>query len=318
MVIIMKKTLFMTLYLVLGLTTIIAQTPLSNKEAIQKAINVLRGTDRKTDPQQAFEFLKEEAFQGNPNATHAVGMAYLTGSGVERDTEKALMYLTEAASLGHINAWINIGHIYQNGDGVPQDYQEALRCYHLAIENQCYSALYPAACLYYYGLGTPRNYDKAFEYFTQSAEMGQAESMYMLGLCYEYGQGTPVNGQQAYTWLEAARVHGIRVAQIELEKDLLSLSPQDSIPTASMELSAYPNPFSETLTLSFILPETSPVSISLSSFSSNQNQSYQTTIEKRPAGRQQIPITPTNLPPGIYIIHIYTKEINFSSTVFKK
>lgn len=157
MVTAMKKTLFMTLCLSLGLTSLIAQTSFSKEDAVQKAINTLQGTNRETDPQQAFEFLKEKAFQGHPNATHAVGMAYLTGSGVERDTEKALMYLTEAANLGHINAWINIGHIYQNGDGVPQDYQEALRCYHLAIENRCYSALYPAACLYYYGLGTPRN-----------------------------------------------------------------------------------------------------------------------------------------------------------------
>lgn len=312
----MKKTLIMALYLVLGLTSVIAQTAPSQNEAIQRAINALRGTDRKTDPQQAFGFLKEEAFQGNPNATHAVGMAYLTGSGVERDTGKALMYLTEAANLGHINAWINIGHIYQNGDGVPQNYQEALRCYHLAIENQCYSALYPAACLYYYGLGTPRNYDKAFEYFTQSAEMGQAESMYMLGLCYEYGHGTPINGQQAYTWMEAARVHGIQAAKPELEKNLLSLTPQDSTPSESMKLSAYPNPFSETLTLTFDLPEKSSVIISLSNFA--LNQTFKTTTEILPAGKQQITINPGDITPGMCVLQISAKYLNDNITILKK
>lgn len=316
MVTTMKKTLIMTLCLGWGLTSIIAQTTSSQNEAIQRAINALRGTNRKTDPQQAFKFLKEEAFQGNPNATHAVGMAYLTGAGVERDTEKALMYLTEAANLGHINAWINIGHIYQNGDGVPQNYQEALRCYHLAIENQCYSALYPAACLYYYGLGTPRNHDKAFEYFTQSAEMGQAESMYMLGLCYEYGHGTPINGQQAYTWMEAARVHGIQAAKLELKKNLLSLTPQDSTPSESMNLSAYPNPFSETLTLTFDLPEKSSVIISLSNFT--LNQTFKTTTEILPAGKQQITINPGDITPGMYVLQISVKYINDNITILKK
>ncbi len=316
MVTTMKKTLIMTLCLGWGLTSIIAQTTSSQNEAIQRAINALRGTNRKTDPQQAFEFLKEEAFQGNPNATHAVGMAYLTGSGVKRDTEKALMYLTEAANLGHINAWINIGHIYQNGDGVPQDYQEALRCYHLAIENQCHSALYPAACLYYYGLGTSRNYDKAFEYFTQSAEMGQAESMYMLGLCYEYGHGTPINGQQAYTWMEAARIHGIQAAKLELEKDLLTLNPQDSIPTAPIALTAYPNPFSDVLTITFNLQEKSSFIISLSNYA--LSQTYQTITEVFPAGKQQIKITPGDIMSGIYILQISAKQINESITILKK
>lgn len=148
--------------------------------------------------------------------------------------------------------------------------------------------------------------------------MGQAESMYMLGLCYEYGHGTPINGQQAYTWLEAARVHGIRAAQIELEKDLLSLAPQDSIPTQSMELSAYPNPFSETLTLSFTLSKPSPVTISLSSLSLNQNQPYRQTTEQLFAGAHHITITPTNITPGMYIIQIHTNETKISSTVFKQ
>ena len=78
---------------------------------------------------EAVDWYRKAAEQGNPNAQSNLGWAYYNGEGVTRDFDEAVKWYRKAAEQGNPNAQSSLGWAYYNGEGVTRDFAEALKWY---------------------------------------------------------------------------------------------------------------------------------------------------------------------------------------------
>lgn len=132
------------------------------------------------DSRKAFEYFKESADLGNPEAQYALGIAYVLGEGCEQDLYKAREYYKKAADKGIPGAAYNYGAMLFSGEGGPQNLDESLKYYMKASDAGFPDAQYCVALVYYYGdykgMSLKQDKQKAFELFKKSAESGLVKS----------------------------------------------------------------------------------------------------------------------------------------------
>ena len=85
------------------------------------------GHDMTQDYQQAVNWLKLSAEQGDAGAQSLLGFMYVEGDGVLQNHAEGVIWLRLAATQGEEVAIYRLGRMYAKGDGVPQDREEAVK-----------------------------------------------------------------------------------------------------------------------------------------------------------------------------------------------
>ena len=75
---------------------------------------------------------------GDAYTQHALGLGYLSGTGVPQDYAEAVKWLRLAAEQGHARAQLNLGRIHEEGQGVLQDNAIAHMWYNISAANGGY------------------------------------------------------------------------------------------------------------------------------------------------------------------------------------
>ncbi len=77
--------------------------------------------------------------------------------------------------------------------------------------------------------------------------------------------------------------------------------------TADMTVSAWPNPFQEQTTIEYALPENSPVTHTLTDARGSVLR-QQNSADAQPAGTYRVGVEGADLPTGVYLYHLQTKN----------
>ena len=87
-------------------------------------------------PFDAFQYLKELAGAGNPEAQYELGGFYHWGRVGSADFAQARQWYERAAKQGNVDAMLGLAVIYGHGQGVPQDKAASFRWLVLASSQQ--------------------------------------------------------------------------------------------------------------------------------------------------------------------------------------
>lgn len=137
----------------------------------------------KNDSTAGFEYLKQAADIGYPDALCDMGYNYLNGYMVNKDVEKARDYLLQASAMGNGLAFKNLGASYCNKAYIKKP-----------------------------------DWKVAADYFRQGAEIGCPEAQYSYGYCLKKGKGVKKDKHAAIHWLKLAAQNGDEDSISELKK----------------------------------------------------------------------------------------------------
>lgn len=102
---------------------------------------LFNGEGVKKNYEQALEWFRKSADQGQADAQNHLGAMYYDACGVHKDYNEALKWFYKSAVQGNADAQFNMGLLYENGHGVKRDEIEAISWYQKAAENGHEAAL---------------------------------------------------------------------------------------------------------------------------------------------------------------------------------
>jgi TPR repeat protein len=167
------------------------------------------------DYQEAFQWYRKAAEQGNPSAQINLGAMYAEGRGIDQDFQAALTWYLKAAQQGETLAYYNLGVMYVEGQGVPRNFQEALTWYRQAAIHGHAQAQFNLG-LMYEQIRDALSLKEAAAWYRQAAAQGYAPAQVNLGAMYIDGRGVPQDAQEARQWYQAAAYQGYAPAQFNL------------------------------------------------------------------------------------------------------
>ncbi|MGH8550708.1 MAG: tetratricopeptide repeat protein, partial [Methylococcales bacterium] len=94
-----------------------------------------KGEGVEKSPNQAVNWYRNAAQQGNRLAQYNLGWMLDIGDGLERNLDEAVSWYAKAARLGDQYAPFNIGALYFSGRDVPRDPEKALFWFEVAVAN---------------------------------------------------------------------------------------------------------------------------------------------------------------------------------------
>lgn len=171
------------------------------------------------DMAQAAEWLKKAADQGHTQAAFQLGMIHLGGQidGAPAP-ETALPLIRQAADAGHNDARRKLAQLYLQGTGVTQDLAKSLELFLLAGENGDIGSLYDAAVMIDNGQGITADPARAEEFYLRAAEAGHIPSQMALANLYLSGDGIQKNEEAAAEWMARAAQNGSTQAMLLLSR----------------------------------------------------------------------------------------------------
>jgi TPR repeat protein len=178
--------------------------------------------------QLAVEQINLDASQDRARAIAQYYLAslYEQGRGVEKSHENAIQYLKLAAANGNPGAEFDLGVLYSDGHrGLPADKAQACQLFVKAADGGHIRAMHNAAYCYQSGTGVAKDLNAAVKYYTQAAEAGSARSQYNLAMAYgELGQP-----DKAYFWMRIAQARGFeeKAGMVDSAKSQLSSTQVD-------------------------------------------------------------------------------------------
>jgi TPR repeat protein len=158
--------------------------------------------------QQAVQWYRNAADQGDASAQYWLGVMYYKGQGVQQDYQQAVQWFRKAADQGHAWAQNWLGWMYDQGQVVQQDYQQAMQWYRKAADQGYASAQYSLGWMYTNGHGVQQDYQQAAQWHRKAADQGDADAQYHLGHMYSEGQGVTQDYEQAVQWYRKAADQG--------------------------------------------------------------------------------------------------------------
>lgn len=159
----------------------------------------------KQDFKQAAYWFEKSAEQGNAEAQHAVGDMYLNGRGVGKDTQKGVEFVRKAANQGLPDACMGLGILYQMGIGVQKDVDTAILWIEKAASQDNAQAMSMLSTLYMVEKG---DQNKGMEYMKRAAVLGDPGAMGNIGAAMIYGYGVPVDYEKGFEYLKKAEQQG--------------------------------------------------------------------------------------------------------------
>jgi TPR repeat protein len=121
---------------------------------------------------------KAAAEKGTPEAQWLHGHVLLYGAHCEKAPEEALEWFRKAADQGNATAQFALGGCYQLGQS--QDYTEAMKWYRKSAEQGFVPAQTSLAGFYYEGRGVPTDHAEALKWYRKAAEGGDAQAQFNL------------------------------------------------------------------------------------------------------------------------------------------
>lgn len=76
--------------------------------------------------EQAIQYFRRSAKQGNTRAQYLLGTMYRAGIGIESNEYKGFEWCARAAKGGHLEAQFQLGLMYLEGEGVTQNDEKAM------------------------------------------------------------------------------------------------------------------------------------------------------------------------------------------------
>ena len=129
----------------------------------------VKGQGVKQDYQEAVNWYRLAAEQGEVNAQSALGLMYNKGEGISKDDQEAIKWYRLAGEQGDANAQYTLGLKYSNGEGVTKDDKEAVHWFHLSVDHGNFSALENMAEAYAEGKGVEKNLVEALKWYHLAA-----------------------------------------------------------------------------------------------------------------------------------------------------
>jgi len=162
--------------------------------------------------QEALEWYRKSAEQGEMSAVYSIGYAYERGLGVERDAREAVKWFRKAANMEYLRAQSALGGCYYRGDGIERNFEEAVKWYRAAALRGSSIGLHQLGYCYYEGLGMEKDGREAIRWYLRATAQGNVSSMNNIGYMYKNGIGVEKNGPEAVKWLKLAIDKGNNMA----------------------------------------------------------------------------------------------------------
>ena len=169
-----------------------------------------------TNLEEAVNWYRKAAEQGNAKAQYSLGDCYEYGYGVTKNETEAANWYRKAAEQGNAKAQNNLGACYGRGYGVTKNEAEAVNWYRKAAEQGNATAQYNLGTYYRQGRGVTKNEAEAVNWYRKAAEQGNATAQNNLGACYGRGYGVSKNETEAANWYRKAAEQGNAKAQYNL------------------------------------------------------------------------------------------------------
>ena len=139
-----------------------------------------------------------EAEKGNPTAMHQLGDRYQKGDGVEQDMEEAVEWWKKAAEQGDVSATHNVGVYYYEHEDLPNA-KEYLK---KAISLGFLDSYYTLAFCYLHNAAVEGNVQKGIDCLEAAAKKGHLESQWQLACIYHDGIYGTKDLDKARYWLD--------------------------------------------------------------------------------------------------------------------
>ena len=176
--------------------------------------------------------LKANAFGGDPDAIHTLGLCYKVGIEVVKDQTRAFHLFREAAELGHLEAQYQLAICYLDGIGTKEDDYKAFQLFEKVAQKGYAMGEWCLGLSYLYGLGIIKDLDNALLWLFKAANKGEAKAQHQIGMCYLLGRGIGIdykkvtdenldkavytNSKDASEWFYKAAEQGYDKAQFSL------------------------------------------------------------------------------------------------------
>lgn len=190
---------------------------------IFEGVNISR--DNTAQLCKIFEWMKQQADTGNPDAQLNLGVMHAYGLGTETDAVAAIECFQRTADQDHPLGIYNCGIACFDGRAVQFDPDLAVKHFKRgADENHTLSILALAQC---HREPMRYRYDKeiAFKLYKQAAKLDDREGLYQLGICYLNSFGVTRNLRKSISLLEDAARMNHPMAQIRLRNFYIEKNP---------------------------------------------------------------------------------------------
>ncbi|MDB5593380.1 MAG: sel1 repeat family protein [Hyphomicrobiales bacterium] len=205
---------------------------------------IKEGYSVKRDPAEAAHWYKLAADRGDRQATFALALAALQGSGIPKDKALAKTLFQKAAAAGHSGALYNLGImaidneiqdfkaaadyfrraadagnmdgayslavLYREGKGVPKDLTQSAEWLRRAAAERNVAAEVEYAIMLFNGEGVPKDEKTAARFFLRAAGRNNPVAMNRIARLYASGRGVDKNMVEAMKWHILARTVGLQ------------------------------------------------------------------------------------------------------------
>ena len=154
-------------------------------------------------PHEGIKFLRKSAEQNYLTAQRTLGIFYYNGFDdvIQQNYEQARQWFRKAAKQGEHIAACYLGDIYSDGNGVPVHHKKAFQYYKQSSEKGCLSAMQKIAHLYLEGIGTKKDEPEGYYLLALLAQNGDDESLTLLRSAAL--SGNPAAGYGMWTYHRA-------------------------------------------------------------------------------------------------------------------
>lgn len=178
------------------------------------------GTGAPRSPQ-----LIQESGNGSPESQYAIGLRYISGSGVEQNYTIAADYFSLASAQGHQQSQYLLGIAYTTGRGVTTDRTKAVELFYRAAKAGHARAQYQLGEAFANGRGVEKDIAWASRWYEKSARQKHAQALFSVGIMRATGLVGMKNLELAWVWLQLASDTGHDLAKQAVERIEDEMSP---------------------------------------------------------------------------------------------
>ncbi len=183
----------------------------SSPEKIKEKIGFVKSNVKdttKSDTTNGFNYIKNAAEAGSPEAMLLLGKAYELGVDVPKDTLKAMVYYIWAYRLGGMRAW----SVISEKAGNPQYFENLKK----QIDKENTDAMYIWANMRFLGFNFQITDNQAVEMLNKSAKLNHIPSLIEAGKIYFSGKFAEKDTAKAFAYWRSASKLGSIEAKVRL------------------------------------------------------------------------------------------------------
>lgn len=158
----------------------------------------------KQDLQESYNWYFRAAKQSDAEGLWRIGKFYESGIVVQKDLTSAVAWWQMSSDAGYLPALMSLGNAYFSGSGVAKDEAKAVVLWQTAADKGDAEAQMKLGGAYALGIGVKKDVPLAFSWFMKAAMQHDAAAELFIGKMYLEGRGTETNIASAIHWLELA------------------------------------------------------------------------------------------------------------------